>query len=189
MIILSWTPTQQFFFSFGESKINQEKAYTRIDWKLIFEIRITLTWQLNIFKQPSLLLWLFLFFSYGCSTLLISKRVTVGLIPYKKSIYLTIDQTHLSATKRIVFMSLPRRGKRLWRLSAWYKITLVQNILSRTYGQPWLASLIDDARSRICSGALIDENWVLTSANCVQNTKLLKVRLGDDDESDESKQM
>lgn len=69
------------------------------------------------------------------------------------------------------------------------KKTLIQNILSRTYGQPWLASLIDDVRGLFCSGALIDENWVLTSASCLKNTKSLKVRLGDDGESDESKQM
>ena len=42
---------------------------------------------------------------------------------------------------------------------------------------PYHASLLDNARG--CSGALIDENWVLTSARCAQYNELPKIRLGE----------
>ena len=50
---------------------------------------------------------------------------------------------------------------------------------SLPYRQPYLATLVDKAGEHFCRGALIDENWVLTSASCVVNGKLPTVRLGD----------
>jgi hypothetical protein len=42
---------------------------------------------------------------------------------------------------------------------------------------PWMAS-IEEGTKKICTGSLIDEKLVMTSAACVKDKKLLKIRLG-----------
>ena len=44
---------------------------------------------------------------------------------------------------------------------------------------PYHASLLGARGFHLCSGALIDENWVLTSARCAQYNELPKIRLGE----------
>ena len=45
---------------------------------------------------------------------------------------------------------------------------------------PYHASLLENARgSHLCSGALIDKNWVLTGAKCALYNELPRVVLGE----------
>uniref|UniRef100_A0A8C2X179 Vitamin K-dependent protein C n=1 Tax=Cyclopterus lumpus TaxID=8103 RepID=A0A8C2X179_CYCLU len=44
---------------------------------------------------------------------------------------------------------------------------------------PWQALLLDARGSFHCGGVLIDENWVLTAAHCLENNFRFRVRLGD----------
>ncbi|XP_015256123.1 vitamin K-dependent protein C isoform X1 [Cyprinodon tularosa] len=44
---------------------------------------------------------------------------------------------------------------------------------------PWQVLLLNEKGIFHCGGVLIDENWVLTAAHCLQNTFKFSVRLGD----------